>query len=111
MKAFSAGERLWLLALLAAAMLLGVKSYWLDPWKPATAEQVLWQQAALAVLNEEADAWSVERGLIRERIVKIRPGVPGKDDGSLQVTVRAYVLGYLPFGDRKITVPAAAEEK
>jgi len=106
MKAFSAGERLWLAALLGAAVLLGVKSYVLDPWTPETTGEAAWYRAAQEALAQEPPSWGADRGLLQHRIVEIRQTPSPEDGDAIRVTVRTYVLGYLPFGDRRIILPA-----
>lgn len=109
MKKLSRGERLWVAGLLFLALCLGVKSWWLDPWEPKNDGESAWLAAAQKVLAVEPDSWFLHNGIITERIVAIKeiPSEKPGDPPSLKITIRSYVGGYLPFGDRRITLPPA----
>lgn len=105
MKTLGSLERRWLAALVVLAVLLGVKSFWLDSWRPAPGQEG-WLVAAEQALDAEAPGWLSESGLVHVRVVDIREQSPPGE--TLKVTARSYLLGYLPFGDRKLTLPLPA---
>lgn len=106
MRKLSIHERMLIAGSLVLLLLLGIKSYWLDPWGPADAEEALWMAAAQEALMAEAPSWYHQRGILSDRIVDIRevPGAAQDAPPVLKATIRSYVLGYLPFGDRKLTL-------
>lgn len=111
MSKWSRGIRLWLISLIALAALLGAKSFLLDQWKPGSDTECRWLERGEALIAEQPPNWLAENSLIKRRIVDIRQvkGADGVPSGEIRVTVRSYVLGYLPFGDRYVTGPLADE--
>lgn len=109
MKRLSRGEQIWVAGLLFLALCLGVKSVWLDSWKPHDPQGVIWLENAQKALADEQDTWFHENGILFDRIVSIKEKAAEKtgDPPVLKITVRSYVGGYLPMGDRKLTIPGA----
>ncbi len=93
--------------LLFLAICLGVKSYWLDAWNPHDSQENAWSAIAQTALAEEPDSWFHKKGILMDRTVSIKekPSDEPGDPSVLKITIRSYVGGYLPIGDRNLTVP------
>ena len=109
MKKLSRNEKIWIGCVLVLALCLGGKSYWLDSWNPQSPEEYVWMGMAQTALQEEPDSWFLTNGILLDRIVAVKEIAPADSQKSpaLKITVRSYVGGYLPIGDRKLTVPMA----
>ena len=107
MKRLSPRERAWVAAVLALILCLGAKTYWFDPWSPNGPDEEARFAAALKAMDAEPAPWAVRNGIVQERIVAIKEIKPEGQDAppTLKITVRSYVGGFLPFGDRKLTIP------
>lgn len=112
MKKLSTGVRIWIVSLVVLALLLGVKSYLLDSWQPEGEKESKWMVLAQNAISNETVSWSHASGILSDRIVNIKE-IPSDKAGApavLKVTIRTYVGGYLPFGDRKLTIPSTDSE-
>lgn len=111
MKRLDTHERIWVLGLLAVALCLGVKSFWLDAWQPRNAEELSWAASVDRALAAEAEPGQQNGGLLIRRVVAVKRGGGEKahEPGALSVTVRSYIGGYLPISDKKLIVPLSGE--
>lgn len=107
MKKLNRNEKIWIGCVLVLALFLGGKSYWLDSWSPQSPEEHVWLGMAQTALQEEPDSWFLTKGILLDRIVAVKETTSGDSQKFpvIKITVRSYVGGYLPIGDRKLTVP------
>jgi hypothetical protein len=106
LKKLSSWERIWIAGVLVLGLCLGGKSYWLDSWTPHDSQEAAWMVLAQKALKEEPNSWFHENGILMDRIINIKevPAEKAEISPILKVTVRSYVGGYLPMGDRKLTI-------
>lgn len=111
MKKLSREERIWAAGVVVLLLCLAVKSYGLDAWKPHEPREIPWAEIARQALLDEQDTWLLRQGILTDRIVAVKEIRAEKagDAPMLKITVRSYVGGFLPAGDRKLTVPVQSE--
>lgn len=106
-------EKILLIALIVMIVLLGIKSYVLDPYSPSEVEETFYNKVE-GIIADQYEGFLYDTKLVTFRIVKISEmsererTVKDKDgnayiaDGIYKAKIRKYILGILPFSEERI---------